>query len=575
MIEYSYWTHRLSRRRLLGTAAAGGSVAAVAALAGCGQSRPASPTGGSGSPSAQGSPQPGGTLNVYLSYNPTLDPQKSSAAAQQAVGGSYSRLFAFKTSSDQKTITDHIIENDLAVSIESPDALTWTVKLRPDARFHDLPPVNGRAVEAEDIKASFVRAVNPATNNPNRGALNMIDPAQIQTPDKTTVVFKLAYTYAPFRQTLASPTYSLILPREAGAGDFDPSKTVIGSGPFIVDSVTPDVAYVYKKNLGWFQKGMPYVDAAKVAVVPDRAQQIAQFAAGNLDELILDAPDDLDAAKQQAPKAQVFKGQRASPYPFYFQMAPDSGSAFLDIRLRRAVSMAIDRDALAKVIFSGQADQVVYVPAYMGKWALKVSDLPSDIQQYYKFNPSESKKLLQAAGVTNLQVKLGYIVNGPSIFTPSPAYKKHVETVANMLNEVGIKTVLFTHDYNKDFIDAGKGSRQGYFDKDTIMFVNLGNFSDADEWLFSYFHSKSLSNQEHLSDPVYDAMVDKQRTVVNEDERLRAVTDIQRYLADKLYAPSTVGTYQWNLVQPRVQNYQYSDSLGKMTETYTKVGVKG
>ncbi len=67
----------------------------------------------------------------------------------------------------------------------------------------------------------------------------------------------------------------------------------------------------------------------------------------------------------------------------------------------------------------------------------------------------------------------------------------------------------------------------------------------------------------------------KQRTLVNEDERLKAVMDIQKYLAEKLYAPSTVGTYQWNLVQPRVQNYQYSDTLGKMTETYTKLGVKG
>ncbi|HTE85062.1 MAG TPA: ABC transporter substrate-binding protein, partial [Dehalococcoidia bacterium] len=280
-------------------------------------------------------------------------------------------------------------------------------------------------------------------------------------------------------------------------------------------------------------------------------------------------------AQQRVPQALIYKGQRATPYPFYFQMGADAGSPFLDIRLRRAVSMAIDRDALAKVVFDGQADMPVYVPAYMGKWALKVSDLPADIQQYYKYNPSESKKLLQAAGATDLQVKMGYIINGPSLFAPTPLYKKHVEAVANMLNAAGIKTTLFTHDYNKDFIDAGKGSRQGYFDKDTIMFVNLGSFSDADEWLFSYFHSKSASNQEHLSDPIYDAMVDKQRTLVNEDERLKAVLDIQRYLADKLYAPSTVGTYQWNVVQPKVQNYQYSDSLGKMTETYAKLGVKG
>jgi peptide/nickel transport system substrate-binding protein len=573
MTGSNYWgtenSGRLSRRRLIGATAAGGVV-----LLGCGGRKAAAPAAGSGAQPAQAvAPKAGGTLNVYLPYNPTLDPQKSSAAAQQAVGGSYSRLLAFKTSTDPVTITDHVVENDLAVSVESPDALTWTVKLRPDAKFQNLPPVNGHAVEAEDVKASFLRALDPATGNPNRGALGMIDPAQIQTPDARTVVFKLAYTYAPFRQTLASPTYSQILPREAGGG-FDPSKTVIGSGPFIVDTTTPDVAYTYKRNPDWYQKGMPYVDTVKVAIIADRAQQIAQFTAGNLDELILDSPDDLAAVQQQAPKAQVLKVLYASPFPFYFQMGADEGSPFLDIRLRQAVSMAVDRDALSKVIYSGQGDQIVYVPAYMGRWAMKVSDLPASSRQYYKFNPSQAKQLLQAAGANNLQVVLVYITMGPGIFAPTPAYKNQVETVANMLNQVGIKTTIATNDYNKDFIDAGKGSRQGYFDKNTIMFVNLGNFSDADEWLFSYFHSKSLSNQEHLSDPAYDAMVDKQRTLVNDDDRLKAVQDIHKYLADKAYAPSTVGTYQWNLVLPRVLNYQYSNSSGKMTETYAKCGVQ-
>ena len=49
---------------------------------------------------------------------------------------------------------------------------------------------------------------------------------------------------------------------------------------------------------------------------------------------------------------------------------------------------------------------------------------------------------------------------------------------------------------------------------------------------------------------------------MNEDERVKAVQDIQKYLAEKLYMVSTVGSYQWELVQPRVRNYRYSDSVG-------------
>jgi ABC-type transport system substrate-binding protein len=310
----------------------------------------------------------------------------------------------------------------------------------------------------------------------------------------------------------------------------------------------------------------------KVAVVPDRSQQLAQFAAGNLDVLILDNTDDVATAQQRVAKAQVFKAQRASPFPIYFQMG-DPSSPFQDIRLRRAVSMALNRDVLAKVVFNGEAEQAVFVPSYMGKWSVKVPDLPADLRKWYSYSPADVKQLLQAAGATNLEVRLAYLINGPTNFAPSPIYKKHVETVANMLNEAGIKTSLITHDYNKDFVDAGKGSRQGYFDKDVMMFASAGSYSDADEWLYAYFHSKSTSNQERLNDPAYDALVDKQRTLVNEDDRLKAVIDIHKYLADKMYAPSTVGTYEWAVISPRVQNFQYSNSLGKYTETYAKAWI--
>jgi hypothetical protein len=70
-------------------------------------------------------------------------------------------------------------------------------------------------------------------------------------------------------------------------------------------------------------------------------------------------------------------------------------------------------------------------------------------------------------------------------------------------------------------------------------------------------------------------MVDGERTLVNEEERLKAVRDIQKYLAQQMYAPSTVGSYQWAFVQPRVQNHQYtSNTIGRATETFSKVWLK-
>ena len=146
--------------------------------------------------------------------------------------------------------------------------------------------------------------------------------------------------------------------------------------------------------------------------------------------------------------------------------------------------------------------------------------------------------------------------------------------INNIFNAVGIRSTILSLDYNRDFIGNGRAIRQGYFDKDMVVFGNASVYSEADEFLYSYFHSKSLSNGERLSDPALDAMIDKQRSIVNEDERLKAVIDIQTYLAEKLYVPSTVGAYRYYYVQPRVRNYNYTDSLGKGDETYAKLWLR-
>jgi peptide/nickel transport system substrate-binding protein len=573
MPEQSYWIRlwreRITRRRLLAGAAAGGAGLAGATLAACGGKVAILPSTSSsgGQAAAAGPPQQGGTVNVYYKANMPLDPQKVSANPQRAVGGVYSRILRFKTGLDAKTIEDHGVENDLAASLEVPDASTWTIKLRPDVKFQNIAPINGRAFGAEDVKATFTRAVDPATASPNRGTLSMIDPSQIQTPDDHTITFKLAYPYGPFSRILASAVYSWILPREVLTGAYDPSKQVIGTGPYLLDAATPDVAYTYKRNPDWFEQGLPHTDAVKIAIITDSNTQLAQFSGGNLDELVVDNPFSLDTVKRQNPKATIQQIDYSSASPLYFQLG-DPTSQFLDIRVRRAFSMAIDREAITKSVYNGQADTQVYVPGYMGKWCLWVKDLPASLQPYYQYNPAEAKKLLQAAGATNLQLQVGYSAPG------TPASLSTVQILANGLNAVGVKTVLAPYDYNKDFVDSGHGIRQGFFPKDYIGFLGIAPYEDPDFWLFTYFHSKSTENQERLNDPKMDAMIDHERTLINDDERLKAVRDALTYLAEQMYVVPTPGGPEWVAVQPRVQNYQWSSTIGIVTETYAKLWLK-
>jgi len=138
----NYW-QRLGHRRVSRRGGiAGAGIAAVGLLAGvalaCNQKSP-SPSSAT-SQASPAAPRPGGTLNIFQQNSPTtLDAHRTSSFYTMIpVGGVQSRLLRFKAGADPKVAENHDVENDLASSIESPDAITWTVKLRPDAAFHNV-----------------------------------------------------------------------------------------------------------------------------------------------------------------------------------------------------------------------------------------------------------------------------------------------------------------------------------------------------------------------------------------------------------------------------------------------------
>ena len=577
--QHSYWAKRgqgqVSRRALLRGAAATSAIFTGAALVACGRgsskaAQQPSTAGRPGTETAGGKPQPGGTLNVPATANAnTLDPQATSVnITTSQVSYCLSRLLRFTTGPDPAVAANWQMENDLAQSVESPDGVTWTVKLRPNAKFHNIPPVSGHAVEADDIKATFTRALS-SVKNPNRGNLNMIDPNQIETPAKDTAVFKLKYKLSMFPWILASATYSFILPREALAGTYDPSKVVIGSGPFIFDSYQPDVAFVYKKNPEWFESGRPYVDGVRAAVITDAAQQFAQFSTGHLD-VFAAHENDLAAAKQKNPKAQLisYLANTGEGYPPFFPFK-DKTSPFQDIRMRQAVSLAIDRETISRVLFNSHTEPAYVLPVGFGKWALKQSDLDPQAGQYYKYDQARAKQLLAAAGFAGYRMKLGYITN----FAPfSGVLPKLAETINNMLNAAGFQSSLLECDYINCDIAAGKGARFGNRPGDEVYLSGFSTFSGPDEALYNYYDSQSTANHDGLRDPKLDALIDKARSTLNVDDQAKAYKDAERYMANQVYAAwGMPQSYNYTMVQPRLHNYCVGLASAEGTETYSKV----
>lgn len=560
---------KYSRRRVLHGMAGGAGLAAAATAACTTRSTPSSRQ--TSSQGVDESPQAGGTLQLSQSSNvATLDPHVHAGTGINAgIYAAMSRPFRFKSGPDPQVALNHDVEPDVAMSAESPDAQTWTVKVRPGATFHNVAPVNGHPVEAEDIKATFTRAIT-FSQSTIRGAVDMVEPSQIETPAKDTVVFRLKYPYAPFAKTLASPNYANILPREILASSYDPAKQVIGSGAFIFDNYTPDVGISLKRNPQWIEKGRPFIDGVRLAIVPDRNQQLAQLSAGNLDLLSVQE-NDIGAAKQNNPKAAVITVTAGGDNVFYFGLG-DPSSPFQAIRLRRAVSLAIDRNGIGKALYNDRYEPHFYVRLSLGKWAMHSKDLAPNDQQYYKFDLGQAKALLDQAGASKLDVKLVY-------FTGFSGPQQEVTTVAqavySMLKALPWTMTLSTIDYLKDFIGGGHGWRYGNIPADTMLYGGISLFSEVDEFLFGYYHSKSTSNQERLKDPVLDAMIDKARTIVDDDARRKAYIDVQNYLADKMYSIAGLPAgNEYTIVQPKIRNFNYVSDDQSQGDAWSALWLK-
>jgi peptide/nickel transport system substrate-binding protein len=562
---------RLARRRLLCAAGAGIAGLAAASALSCGQRAAPNKSSSASGSGPTGQPVTGGVYNFYQPTNPpTLDPQRTTSYfTMQPASAPYSRIFGLKAGADPQLSESAETEPDLGVSAESPDGLTWTIKLRTDVKFQNVAPVSGHALDTTDIKGSWVRALDKA--NPNVGELDMLDASQIETPAPDTMIFKLNYPYAAFPKILAGPKYGWILPREAVSGAIDPAKVMIGSGPFVLDNYTPDVALTFKRNPDWFQKGRPYLDGVRYAILPDTAAQLAQFAGGNLDELDSIAGTNLDTAKKQNPKATFFQADSNQQNALVGQMGEPS-SPWVDVRVRHAISMMIDRNAISASVFSGHAAPTGILPPKFGKWALKPQDYDANTAQYYKYDPATAKKMLSDAGVSASPfAKLIYTSNG--YVQP---YSTLAETVNSMLNAQGVKTNLINVDYNKDYVAGGKGIHYGAFDKDALVFALAGDgYVDVDQILFAFYNSKSTRKNTPINDPTLDSMQTKARSILKDDDRLKAYLDIQKYLAEKMYFISGWPEEpRYRLVQPWVKNYLFWANYSFFTDSYAKLWLQ-
>jgi len=485
-------------------------------------------------------PKRGGTLAIRTYDPPHFDPfQTISFKTHISLSFTHSRLLKHKAGPSVAPGT-FPIEGDLAESWTQPNETTYVFKLKKGVRWHPKPPVNGRELTADDVVFS-VNHFLTVKGNANAYMLKAVD--KVEAPDKYTVKFTLKEPFVWLLDMLSNPHAVAIVAKEVVEkyGDLKKPETVIGTGPWVLDSYRPNVGLTYVRNPNYFVHGLPYIDRIEATVDEDNASRMASFLSGKYDlgwqfPGTIDRVDWVqikDTLKQKRPKLQTL--EFPSPVMNHISMRTDQ-KPFSDPRVRQAMSMAIDRKAIIESVFEGIGAMNPAVPAALKEWSVPFEKL-GEGAKYYKHDPAEAKKLLAAAGYPN-----GF--PGTTCFTTygSTVLVDSLQLVQKDLKAVGIDVKIDQKEYGAYIATCFYGKF------DSMTYGPQTGFLEPDNFLFGQYYKDELKNQSHITDPVVDDMLVRQRRTLDVSKRREIIYDIQRHLAKQQYyvqMPSPIWIAVW------------------------------
>ena len=256
------------------------------------------------------------------------------------------------------------------------------------------PPVNGRALVASDVKYSLERALK---KSPYAGLLGPID--AVESSGTHTVRVHLRSPFAPFLHNLAEPWTAILAPEvEDTLGDLKSAASLIGGGPFVLERYDRGVKAVFARNPDYYRKGLPYLNKVEWIFFENRETQLSLFRAGQIDVPFYDAcitPSDAATLQGSDPSYPVVRWDRLGGRSLSMRV---DKPPFNDIRVRRAMSLALDRrNWVARHLDREGFEDDGPVPSPMRQWKLEATARGAGAT-YLEHDPTLARRLLTAAG---------------------------------------------------------------------------------------------------------------------------------------------------------------------------------
>lgn len=510
---------------------------------------------------AQEKPKYGGTLEVgtvYITLSAlSWDPHDWNWKLNHDTGQFYEQLFAADLSKSKRNGGPHpfvadawlpsdAIRGELAEKWEwSENPLAVTITLRKGVMFPEKPGVMpSRELTAEDVVFSY----NRLANSPKKIATYFDHIDKVEATDKYTVVFRFKEFNAEWDYRFGWGYYSAITPKEvvdAGANNW---KNVNGTGPFMLSDFVQGNSTTYTKNpiywdkekIGSEEYKLPFVDKLVYRTIKDEATWITALRTGKLDILENIRWQNVESLKKSAPELKWNRWLSMSGQ--FLAMRVDT-KPFDDVRVRRALNMAVNKKEIADAYYNGNAELFAYPqhPDYVGYYE-PLEKMPDSVKELFTYNPKKAKELLKEAGYPN-----GFSFK-VQVCSCNPDHMDLLPLVAGYLEQVGVKLEIQPMEYGA-FLSAmtSKTNAPGYF-------MNNGH-TNPTTTIRKSFVTGQVWNPSQYADPAYDAKMAaayKERDEAKRQQMLREMTVEILDKAPYIWLPTP---YIYTAWWPWVKNY--------------------
>jgi len=451
-------------------------------------------------------PDPSGTLDYawHTAFSPKwLDPSLNTSSVSQ-FATQYILHDALVKSMPGKPFWPSLAESYTIAE----DFTSATFTLREGLTFHD-----GSDLTTEDVEFTY-------NNYSGSGAGTLQDMTEsIDLVDDLTITFNFKRPFLDFLLLYGSTATGAgwILPsdyyQEVGAEGF--LGAPIGAGPFKFVENNDNAKVVYEANTDWWFKN-PGVETINFNAITDSATRLAAISTGELDLANVLSGDLLDAANAD-PNVTVVP-TTAAPFWFEFIGFEDEDSPFNDIRVREAVSLALDRDAINQDETQGGGESTGHWIPRQQQDSISPAKIDQDLER--------ARELMAEAGFAD-----GFDI--PAV-TPLPNYFTLGERVIQALGEIGIRGTLNQMDRG-EFLGQVNAGKDGNFEKNSIVLNISGAGGDAAVRVRNFATCEGAASR--ICNEFIDEKFAEYEASIDADERLGLITEIQEYIIDEHIFP--------------------------------------